>query len=64
MKHIGRKLYQLLGGLALLSLYYQLGRQQALICYGILVLVVLAVDIARLRVPAFNQFIQTQQFHP
>ena len=60
MKHIGRKLYHLLGGLVLLSLYYLLGRQQALICYGLLVLVVLAIDITRLRVPAFNQFIQTR----
>jgi glycerol-3-phosphate acyltransferase PlsY len=60
MKHIGRKLYHLLGGLALLSLYYLLGRQRALICYGLLVLVVLAIDIARLRVPALNQFIQTR----
>lgn len=59
MKLIGRKLYHLLGGLGLLSLYYLLGRQQALICYGIFIAVVLAVDITRLRVPAFNRFIQT-----
>ena len=60
MKHIGRKLYHLFGGLGLLSLYYLLGRQNALVCYGLLFLVVLAVDITRLRVPAFNQFIQTR----
>jgi dolichol kinase len=60
MKHIGRKLYHLLGGLGLLSLYYLLGRRNALVCYGLLILVVLAVDITRLRVPAFNQFIQTR----
>jgi dolichol kinase len=58
MMHIGRKLFHLLGGLGLLSLYYLLGRQSALACYGLLVLVVLAVDITRLRIPAFNQFIQ------
>lgn len=58
MKHIGRKLYHLLGGLGLLSLYFLLGRRNALIFYGILILVVLAIDITRLRVPAFNQFIQ------
>lgn len=58
MKHLGRKLFHLLGGLGLLSLYYLLGRQSALICYGVLILVVLAIDITRLRVPAFNQFIQ------
>lgn len=60
MKHLGRKLYHLLGGLGLLSLYYLLGRQNALICYGILVMVVLAMDITRLKVPAFNQFVQTR----
>ena len=60
MKHLGRKLYHLLGGLGLLSLYYLLGRRQALICYGVLIAVVLAVDITRLRVPAFNRFIQTR----
>lgn len=60
MKHIGRKLYHLLGGLGLLSLYFLLGRQNALICYSGLVLVVLAIDLTRLRVPAINQFIQTR----
>ena len=60
MKHIGRKLFHLLGGLGLLSLYYLLGRQNALIFYGLLIAVVLAVDITRLRVPVFNQFIQTR----
>jgi len=60
MKHIGRKLFHLLGGLGLLSLYYLLGRQNALIFYGLLIAVVLAVDITRLRVPVFNQFIQAR----
>ena len=60
MKHIGRKLFHLLGGLGLLSLYYLLGRQNALIFYGLLIAVVLAVDITRLRVPVFNQFMQSR----
>jgi glycerol-3-phosphate acyltransferase PlsY len=60
MKHLGRKLYHLLGGLGLLSLYYLLGRPRALICYGILTVIVLAIDITRIRVPALNQFIQTR----
>ena len=59
MKHIGRKLYHLFGGLGLLSLYYILGRRNALICYGVMALAVLAIDITRLRVPAINQYIQT-----
>ena len=58
MKHIGRKLFHLLGGLGLLSLYYLLGRRTALICYGILMAVVLIVEITRLRIPAFNRFFQ------
>jgi glycerol-3-phosphate acyltransferase PlsY len=60
MKHLGRKLFHLFGGLGLLSLYYLLGRQRALTCYGLLIAVVLAVDMIRLRIPAFNQFIQTR----
>lgn len=60
MKHPGRKFYHLFGGLGLLSLYYLLGRQRALICYGLLIAVVLAADITRLRMPAFNQYIQTR----
>ena len=59
MKHIGRKLYHLLGGLGLLSLYYLLGRRNALICYAVLFLAVLAIDVTRLKVHAFNLFIQS-----
>lgn len=59
MKHIGRKIYHLLGGLGLLSLYYLLGRQSALIFYAALTAAVLAFDITRLRVPAINRFIQS-----
>ncbi len=57
MKHIGRKLYHLAGGLGLLSLYYFLGREQALIFYAVFFIVVLSLDILRLTVPAINQFI-------
>jgi len=60
MKHLGRKFYHLLGGLGLLSLYYLLGREPALLFYGLLFLVALTVDVARLRVPAFNQFVFTR----
>ena len=58
MRHIGRKFYHLLGGLGLLAMYYLVGRQTALICYGILFLLVLAMDMTRLRVPAVNRFVQ------
>lgn len=55
MKHLGRKLYHLLGGLGLLSLYYQFGRVQALWTYTILAGVVLVVELVRLRSPSFNE---------
>jgi dolichol kinase len=57
MNHIGRKLYHLLGGLSLLSAYYVLGRERALLLYGSLLVIVLVVDGARLLVPAWNRFI-------
>ncbi|NTW59247.1 MAG: hypothetical protein HGB21_01335 [Nitrospirae bacterium] len=56
MKHIGRKVYHLFGGLGLLALYFLLGRRNALVCYGILFVATLAIDTARLKVPAFNRF--------
>lgn len=57
MNHLGRKIYHLLGGLGLLSLYYLLGRERALIFYATLFLAVLAAEAARLSVPAINQFV-------
>ncbi len=57
MKHIGRKLYHLIGGIGLLSLYYILGREQALIFYAVLFVLVLAADVLRLKLPAINRFI-------
>ncbi len=60
MKHIGRKLYHLVGGLALLSLYYLLGRERALLAYAFLFVSVLAIDTIRLAVPAVNRFVFTR----
>ncbi len=60
MKHIGRKLYHLIGGLGLLSLYYILGRERALVAYAVLFCIVLAADSVRLNVPAINRFIYTR----
>jgi dolichol kinase len=59
MKHSGRKLYHLFGGIALLSLYYILGREHALIFYAVSFLIVLGLDLIRLKIPAVNQFIFT-----
>jgi dolichol kinase len=60
MKHIGRKLYHLLGGVGLLSIYYILGRKQALICYAVLFILILLIDGARLMIPAWNRFVFTR----
>lgn len=57
MKHLGRKLYHLLGGLGLLSLYFLLGRDRVFIVYAALAAGILAVDILRLSMPSFNAFI-------
>ncbi len=57
MKHVGRKLYHLIGGLGLLSVYYLLGRNKALVFYAALFLVVIGLDILRLKIPAINRFI-------
>ena len=60
MKHIGRKVYHLAGGIGLLSLYYVLGRDRALIFYAGFFLIVLMLDLIRLNVPPLNRFILTK----
>lgn len=57
MKHLGRKIYHLFGGLGLLSLYFILGRERALLFYGVLFFIVLTLDVARLKIPSVNRFI-------
>lgn len=57
MSHVGRKLFHLLGGLGLLALYFLLGRERAFIVYGTLVVLVLALEAARLALPAWNRFL-------
>ena len=60
MNHIGRKLYHLMGGVGLLSLYSIMGRDRALVFYTILFFIVLGLDIIRLTVPAVNNFMFTR----
>jgi glycerol-3-phosphate acyltransferase PlsY len=60
VKQIGRKLYHLLGGVGLLSLYYILGRKQALLFYAALFILILVIDGARLMIPAWNRFVFTR----
>ena len=57
MKQIGRKLYHLVGGIGLLSVYYILGRKQALLFYAALFILILLIDGARLVIPAWNRAI-------
>ncbi len=57
MGHIGRKLFHLLGGLGLLSLYFLLGRDRVFFVYAVLAAAVLALEIARLTIPAWNRFL-------
>ena len=60
MKHIGRKVYHLAGGLGLLSLYFVFNRDRALLFYAGLFLFVLTLDLLRLNVPSLNQFVLTK----
>jgi glycerol-3-phosphate acyltransferase PlsY len=60
MNHIGRKLYHLVGGLGLLSVYYILGREWALLFYAALFTIILAIDGLRLIIPAWNRFVFTR----
>jgi dolichol kinase len=60
MNHIGRKFYHLAGGLGLLFFYYILGRDRALLFYAVLFVVVLALDLMRLKMPAVNRFVLTK----
>jgi len=57
MKHLGRKIYHLVGGIGLLSLYFFLGRSQALRIYASLFVVVLLFDVARLKLDFLNKFV-------
>jgi len=57
VKQIGRKLYHLLGGVGLLSIYFILGRKQSLLFYAALFILILVIDGARLMIPAWNRFV-------
>lgn len=55
MKHVGRKLYHFLGGILLLAVYHLLDPLPALLVYAALFAGILLFDLARLRLPAFNE---------
>jgi len=54
MKNPGRKVYHVLGGLALLGAYHLLGPRQAFPVYLLLFAGILTFDLARLRLPEFG----------
>ncbi len=60
MKHIGRKVYHLAGGIGLLSLYFVFNRDRALLFYTGFFLLVLTLDLIRLNVPSINRFVLTK----
>lgn len=60
MKHIGRKIYHLAGGIGLLSIYFVLNRDLALLFYAGFFLLVLTLDLIRLNVPSINRVILTK----
>lgn len=60
MKHIGRKVYHLAGGIGLLSLYFVLNRDRALLFYAGFFLLVLTLDLIRLNVPSINRVVLTK----
>ena len=56
MKKLGRKIYHLCGGLILVGLYVLLGRALGLLTLLGVFLFATSVDIARLRLTRFNEF--------
>ena len=57
MRHVGRKLFHVLGGLTLLSIYFLLGRRPALLFYAVLILCVAGFEVARLSSRSFNEYL-------
>jgi hypothetical protein len=54
MKHLGRKLYHVLGGAGLLAIWFSLGRPRAFAAYAVLLGAALLFDLARFALPRFN----------
>jgi dolichol kinase len=59
IKHLGRKLYHVLGGLGLLAVWFVLGRPRAFTAYAALLAAVLLFDVARFFIPRFNAWAMT-----
>ncbi len=59
IKHLGRKLFHVLGGLGLLAVWFAFGRPRAFFVYAALLAAVLLFDVARFLVPRFNAWAMT-----
>lgn len=59
MKHFGRKLYHVGGGLGLLGVWFALGRPRAFYAYAGLLAAVLLFDGARVALPRFSAWAMT-----
>jgi dolichol kinase len=57
VKHVGRKIYHLLGGLFIIAAYIYLGRARGLTVLAALTAVATAIDASRFIFPKFNYFI-------
>ena len=57
MKHPGRKIYHLLGGLFIIAAYIFLGRARGLPALAALTAIATATDISRFIFPKFNYFV-------
>ena len=55
IKHLGRKLYHVLGGLGLLAVWFALGRPRAFYAYAALLAAVLLFDVARFFAAPFQR---------
>lgn len=56
MKNVGRKLYHL-SGLVLILIYSMMGREHGLVMLGALLVIVTAIDVARLMIKPVNSFV-------
>lgn len=56
IKNVGRKFYHL-SGLAIILIYSRMEREQGLVVLGSLLLIVTAIDIARLMIKPVNSFV-------
>jgi dolichol kinase len=60
---LSRKMYHSLGGLSIIAVYATLQKEQAIICYGFILLFALLLEFLRLRYQAFNEWLHVHYGH-